>query len=52
MFPNSTGMYVFRGNIQLMKGDTNAAATAFRKAVQLDSTNAEARGRLRTIGRP
>lgn len=51
MFPNSTGMYVFRGNIQLMKGDTNAAATAFRKAVQLDSTNAEARGRLRTIGR-
>ncbi len=52
MFPNSSGMYVFRGNIHLMQGDTNAAVTAFRKAVQLDSNNAEARGRLRTIGRP
>jgi hypothetical protein len=51
MFPNSSAMYVFRGNILLMKPDTNAAATAFRRAVQLDSTNAEARGRLRAIGR-
>lgn len=52
MFPRSSGMYVFRGNIQLMRADTNAAAIAFREAVRLDSTNAEARGRLRTIGRP
>jgi len=51
-FPNSSPMYVFRGNILLMKPDTNAAAAAFRRAVQLDSTNAEARGRLRAIGRP
>ena len=52
MFPRSSGMYVFRGNVQLMRADTNAAATAFREAVRLDSTNAEARGRLRAIGRP
>jgi hypothetical protein len=51
LFPNSTAMYVFRGNILLRKPDTAAAATAFRRAVQLDSTNAEARGRLRAIGR-
>jgi len=50
MFPNSSGMYVFRGNILLMKPDTAAAAVAFRRAVQLDSTNAEARGRLRDLG--
>ena len=50
MFPNSSAMYVFRGNILLMKPDTAAAAGAFRKAVQLDSTNAEARGRLRDLG--
>ena len=52
LFPNSSGMYVFRGNIELMRADTNAAATAFREAVRRDSTNAEARGRLRAIGRP
>ena len=52
MFPNSSGMYVFRGNIQLMRADTNAAATAFREAIRRDSTNAEAKGRLRAIGRP
>ena len=50
MFPNSSLMSVFRGNILLMKADTVAAAGAFRRAVQLDSTNAEARGRLRDIG--
>jgi hypothetical protein len=50
MFPNSSAMNVFRGNILLMKQDTAAAAAAFRRAVQLDSTNAEARGRLRDIG--
>jgi hypothetical protein len=52
MCPRSSGMYVFRGNVQLMRADTNAAAAAFREAVRLDSTNAEARGRLRAIGRP
>jgi hypothetical protein len=35
-----------------MKGDTNAAAESFREALRRDSTNIEARGRLRTIGRP
>ena len=50
MFPNSSAMYVFRGNILLMKPDTAAAAAAFRRAVQIDSTNNEARGRLRDIG--
>ena len=49
-FPNSSGMYVFRGNISLMRGDSAAAATAFREAVRRDSTNGEARGRLRDIG--
>jgi hypothetical protein len=50
-YPGSSGMYVFRGNILLMKADTNGAAVAFREAVRRDSTNQEARGRLRTIGR-
>jgi hypothetical protein len=51
LYPNSSGMSVFRGNILLMKGDTTGAATAFREAVRRDSTNNEARGRLRDIGR-
>jgi hypothetical protein len=50
-FPRSSGLYVFRGNIQLMRADTNAAAAAFREAVRRDSTNQEARGRLEAIGR-
>ena len=50
-YPNSSAMYVFRGNILLMKSDTNAAAAAFREAVKRDSTNEEAKGRLRGIGR-
>jgi photosynthetic reaction center cytochrome c subunit len=49
-FPGSSNMYVVRGNIQLMRGDTSAAAVAFREAVRRDSTNGEARGRLRDIG--
>ena len=52
LFPNSSGMSVFRGNILLMKGDTTNAERAFREAVRRDSTNGEARGRLRDIGRP
>ena len=51
LFPGSSGMSVFKGNILLMKGDTAGAATAFREAIRRDSTNGEARGRLRTIGR-
>lgn len=50
-FPTSSPMYVFRGNINLMKGDTSAAALAFREAIRRDTTNAEARGRLRAIGK-
>lgn len=51
LFPGSSAMYVFRGNIELMRSDTAAAAAAFREAVRRDSSNAEARGRLRAIGR-
>jgi hypothetical protein len=53
-FPNSpgiSGMYVLKGNILLMKGDTAGAATAFREAVKRDTTNNEAKGRLRAIGK-
>jgi hypothetical protein len=50
-YPASSGMYVFRGNINLMRGDTSAAEAAFREAIKRDSTNNEARGRLRAIGR-
>ena len=52
LFPSSSGMSVFRGNILLMKNDTTGAERAFREAVRRDSTNVEARGRLRDIGRP
>jgi hypothetical protein len=51
-FPSSSGLAVFRGNILLMKNDTSAAEAAFREAIRRDSTNNEARGRLRAIGRP
>jgi hypothetical protein len=51
LFPRSSGMYVFRGNIELMRADTAAAAAAYREAIQRDSTNGEARGRLRDISR-
>jgi Photosynthetic reaction centre cytochrome C subunit len=51
LFPSSSGMSVFRGNITLMRGDTTGAAAAFREAIRRDSTNREARGRLRDIGR-
>ncbi|MEO6066449.1 MAG: c-type cytochrome [Gemmatimonadales bacterium] len=50
-FPGSSWMYVFRGNVLLLRGDTTGAAAAYREAVQRDSTNAEARGRLRDIDR-
>jgi hypothetical protein len=51
LYPNSSGMYVFRGNINLMKVDTTAAEAAFREAVRRDPSNEEAKGRLRDIGR-
>jgi tetratricopeptide (TPR) repeat protein len=53
-FPASSNLSTFRGNINLMKGDTAAAIAAFREAVQRDSTNGEAQGRLRALtgGRP
>jgi hypothetical protein len=50
-YPNSSGMYVFRGNVLLMRADTAGAAQAYREAIRRDSTNNEARGRLRDIGR-
>jgi len=51
LYPGSSGMSVFRGNINLMRGDTTAAEAAYREAVRRDSTNDEARGRLRDIGK-
>lgn len=51
LFPNSSGMSVFKGNILLMKGDTASAEAAFREAIRRDSTNAEAKGRLQAIGK-
>ncbi len=50
LFPGSSAMYVFRGNINLMRGDTAGAAAAFREAIRRDPKNDEARGRLQTIG--
>ena len=52
LFPASSGLSAFKGNISLMRADTTAAEQAFREAVRRDSTNQEAKGRLRAIGRP
>jgi len=51
LYPNSSGMSVFKGNILLMKNDTAGAEAAFREAIRRDSTNSEARGRLQAIGK-
>jgi len=48
-FPNSSNAATFRGNINLIKGDTTAAIASFREAVKRDSTNGEAQGRLRQL---
>ena len=48
-FPNSSGMEVFRGNIELMRGDTVAARRAFQEAIRRDPANEEARGRLEAV---
>ena len=50
LFPGSSGMYVFRGNIELMRADTAAAAAAYREAIRRDPANREAQGRLKDIG--
>jgi hypothetical protein len=50
-FPSSSSAAVTRGNVQLLRGDTTAAAEAFREALRRDARNEEARGRLRDIGR-
>lgn len=50
LYPGSSGMYVFRGNISLMQGDTVAAARAYREAIKRDPQNDEAKGRLKAIG--
>lgn len=50
-FPRSSNLAVFRGNILLMRGDTNGAAASFQEALRRDSANGEARGRLRDIRR-
>jgi hypothetical protein len=50
-FPGSSNLSTFRGNINLMKGDTAAAIAWFREAVQRDSANGEARNRLRQLTR-
>lgn len=50
-YPGSSNLYVFRGNIELMRGDTTAAANAFREALRRDAAAGEARFRLQQIGR-
>lgn len=49
LFPGSSDMYVFRGNISLMQGDTVSAGNAYREAVKRNPQNDEAKGRLRNI---
>jgi hypothetical protein len=49
-YPAAASVHVARGNVVLMRGDTAAAAAAFREALRRDSTSNEARSRLRDIG--
>ena len=51
-FPTSSALHITRGNVQLIRGDTAAAADAYREALRREPESAEARGRLRAIGRP
>ena len=48
-YPKSSNLSTFRGNINLMKGDTAAAIASFREAITRDSTNGEAQQRLRQL---
>jgi tetratricopeptide (TPR) repeat protein len=50
-YPQGVAMFVTRGTVMLIKGDTTAAETAFREAIRRDPANDEAKGRLREIGR-
>ena len=50
LFPGTAALSIIRGNIYLMRTDTASATAAFREAIRRDSTNDEARGRLRDIG--
>jgi len=48
--PRPGAMHAIRGNMHLLLRDTAAAIAAFRRALQHDSTNVEARGWLRALG--
>ncbi len=50
-YPAGIAMFVTRGTVMLVKGDTTAAEAAFREAIRRDPANDEAKGRLREIGR-
>ncbi|MBC7843376.1 MAG: c-type cytochrome [Gemmatimonadaceae bacterium] len=50
-YPAGVAMFVTRGTVMLLKGDTTAAEAAFREAIRRDPANDEAKGRLREIGR-
>jgi hypothetical protein len=50
-YPASSLTALARGNVQLMKADTNGAAASFRQAIQRDTTNRDARRSLQQIGR-
>lgn len=50
-YPASAPTSVARGNVLLMKGDTNAAVASFREALKRDSTSFDARGQLRRLGK-
>jgi cytochrome c5 len=49
-FPRSAGVQVARGDVLLLRSDSAGAAAAFRAALARDSTNVDARSRLRDIG--
>lgn len=49
-FPGSSGIALTRGTVVLLRGDTTAAAEAFREALRRNPRNGEARERLRAIG--
>jgi hypothetical protein len=50
IFPSASSTFLFRGNIYALRGDTAAAVASLREAIRRDSTNGEARGRLRDLG--
>jgi Photosynthetic reaction centre cytochrome C subunit len=50
-YPAGVAMFVTRGTVMLIKGDTAAAEAAFREAIRRDPANDEAKGRLREIGK-